>query len=62
MGFCGRNYSAKYERNKLDEGIKKYIDLISSSPKEDKFKFYISGGLEPLTNPKLNILIKELKK
>lgn len=60
--FCGRNYSAKYERNKLDEGIKKYIDLISSSPKEDKFKFYISGGLEPLTNPKLNILIKELKK
>lgn len=60
--FCGRNYSAKYDRNFLDEGIEKYIALINSSPKDDKFKFYISGGLEPLTNPKLNILIKELKK
>tara|TARA_A100001011_G_scaffold57203_1_gene56276 strand:+ start:61 stop:1632 length:1572 start_codon:yes stop_codon:yes gene_type:complete len=59
--FCGRNYSAKYDRSLLDEGIEKYKDLINSSPKEDKFKFYISGGLEPLTNPKLNTLIKELK-
>lgn len=59
--FCGRNYNAKYDRSLLDEGIEKYISLINSSPKEDKFKFYISGGLEPLTNPKLNTIIKELK-
>ena len=60
--FCGRNYSAKYDRSLLDEGIDKYITLINSSPKDDKFKFYISGGLEPLTNPKLNTIIQELKK
>ena len=59
--FCGRNYNAKYDRSLLDDGIEKYISLINSSPKEDKFKFYISGGLEPLTNPKLNTLIKEIK-
>lgn len=60
--FCGRNYSAKYDRSLLDTGIDKYIDLINKSPKDDKFKFYISGGLEPLTNPKLNTFIKVLKK
>ena len=60
--FCGRNYNAKYDRSLLDDGMEKYISLINSSPKEDEFKFYISGGLEPLTNPKLNILIKEIKK
>ena len=60
--FCGRNYSAKYDRSLLDEGIDKYITLINTSPKDDKFKFYISGGLEPLTNPKLNTIIQELKK
>ena len=48
--FCGRNYNAKYDRSLLDDGMEKYISLINSSPKEDKFKFYISGGLEPLTN------------
>ena len=60
--FCGRNYNAKYDRNFLDAGIDKYINLINESPKDDKFKFYISGGLEPLTNPKLSTLIKVLKK
>ncbi len=60
--FCGRNYSAKYDRSALDKGIDNYIEMISNSPKDDKFKFYISGGLEPLTNPKLELITKELKK
>ena len=59
--FCGRNYNAKYERSALDLGIEKYIKLIKEAPKDDKYRFYISGGLEPLTNPKLGEIILELK-
>ena len=61
MCFCGRNYNAKYERSALDLGIEKYIKLIKEAPKDDKYRFYISGGLEPLTNPKLGEIILELK-
>jgi len=60
--FCGRNYKAKYERTALDIGIEKYLKLINDAPRDDKYRFYISGGLEPLTNPKLGELILELKK
>ena len=60
--FCGRNYKAKYERSALDRGIDMYKELISDAPKDDKNRFYISGGLEPLTNPKLGEIISTLKK
>ena len=59
--FCGRNYNAKYERSSLDRGIEIYQSLIDEAPENDKNRFYISGGLEPLTNPKLNKIISHLK-
>ena len=59
--FCGRNYDAKYERSSLDKGIEIYQSLIDEAPENDKNRFYISGGLEPLTNPKLNKIISHLK-
>ena len=59
--FCGRNYKAKYERSSLDDGVEKYLKLIDDAPNDDEYRFYISGGLEPLTNPKLGQIINKLK-
>lgn len=58
-GFCGRNKSAAYERNALDEGMELYKQLITDSPRsgadwQDRFR--ISGGQEPLTNPRVGEL------
>jgi len=60
--FCGRNYNAKYERGSLDRGIEIYQNLIDEAPSDDPNRFYISGGLEPLTNPKIGEIINYLKK
>ena len=59
--FCGRNYDARYKRDSLDKGIELYKALIDEAPRDDKNRFYISGGLEPFTNPKLNQIISHLK-
>ena len=56
-GFCGRNQNAKYDSSIIDEGIDKINNLISASEKHTKIS--ISGGLEPLTNPKLGKIIKK---
>jgi dTDP-4-amino-4,6-dideoxy-D-glucose ammonia-lyase len=60
--FCGRNYNAKYERTALDKGIEIYKKLIDEAPSDDPNRFYISGGLEPLTNPKNGEIIEYLKR
>jgi dTDP-4-amino-4,6-dideoxy-D-glucose ammonia-lyase len=60
--FCGRNYDAKYERGSLDKGLEIYKNLIDEAPTDDPNRFYISGGLEPLTNPKIGEIINYLKK
>ena len=60
--FCGRNYDAVYKRDALESGIEMYLKLIDESPSNDENRFYISGGLEPLTNPKLTMLFEKLKK
>jgi|TARA_B110000967_G_scaffold207441_1_gene256820 dTDP-4-amino-4,6-dideoxy-D-glucose ammonia-lyase len=59
--FCGRNYDAVYKRSALDEGMDAFQRLIKESPKNDPFRFYISGGLEPLTNPKLTQMFNNLR-
>jgi dTDP-4-amino-4,6-dideoxy-D-glucose ammonia-lyase len=59
--FCGRNYNAKYQRNALEKGIETFKKLIDEAPNNDRNRFYISGGLEPLTNPKLGQIINHLK-
>ena len=58
--FCGRNYDAVYDRSKLDDGMEMYKRLIAEAPKNDDHRFYIAGGLEPLTNPRIGELISDL--
>ncbi len=58
--FCGRNYDAVYDRKSLDAGTEMYTNLIKEAPKNDSHRFYIAGGLEPLTNPKIGKLINDL--
>ena len=57
--FCGRNYSAAYEREFGEKGFEMYKQIIDHPPKEvDKKKIYhITGGLEPLTFPRIGDLI-----
>ena len=59
--FCGRNYDAVYKRNALETGMETFFKLIEEAPKDDPARFFLSGGLEPLTNPNLNSLIDKLK-
>ena len=56
-GFCGRNQKAKYDTSIIDDGIKRINNMISDA--ENGTKISISGGLEPLTNPKLGKIIKK---
>ena len=54
-GFCGRNQPEKYPLNILGSGLQMYKKLFSD--KSSDAAFSISGGLEPLTNPKLGEII-----
>ena len=59
-GFCGRNKNAAYERSAVDKGISIYKEVMSDAPKDGdhwRDRFRISGGQEPLTNPRLGELI-----
>ncbi len=56
-GFCGRNQKAKYDTSIIDEGISKINNVISDAIVGTKIS--ISGGLEPLTNPRLGRIIKK---
>lgn len=63
-GFCGRNKTAAYDRNSVDRGLDIYKDLISSAPKDHpnwRDRFRISGGQEPLTNPRIGELVAYAK-
>ena len=59
--FCGRNYDAVYNRDYAQKGLDVFKKIIDESPTEDKSRFYLSGGLEPLTNPYLSSIIDYLK-
>jgi dTDP-4-amino-4,6-dideoxy-D-glucose ammonia-lyase len=59
--FCGRNYDAAYKKDSLPLGMETFFKLIDESPTDDPSRFFISGGLEPLTNPDLGKLIIKLK-
>lgn len=56
--FCGRNYSAKYERDVIPTGNDGFKEMFRQAPKDDPYTFYISGGLEPLTNPGIGDLVR----
>ena len=54
-GFCGRNQKAKYPSNSVDQSVKNIKEIL----KETSFhtKISISGGLEPLTNTRINDIL-----
>ena len=58
-GFCGRNQSAKYPTSILSDSSLAFDKLFDESPKDTAFS--ISGGLEPLTNPKIGEMILSAK-
>ncbi len=59
--FCGRNYNAVYKRDFADKGIEVFKKIIDEAPDNDPSRFFLSGGLEPLTNPYLSSIIDYLK-
>ncbi len=54
-GFCGRNQTAKYPLDILDSSLKMYQKVFDDSNGQTSFS--ISGGLEPLTNPKIGDMV-----
>jgi len=54
--FCGRS-PEKYSKGQHLEGNHLIKQIFSKAPKDDPYRFYISGGLEPLTNPGIGELI-----
>ena len=57
--FCGRNYSASYEKKFGDKGFQVYKKIIDETPEgvNKKKVYHITGGLEPLTFPRIGDLI-----
>jgi len=58
--FCGRNMdtNASYKKPQLRATTPDLINLLQTAPNNDPYRFYLSGGLETLTNPDLMKLIK----
>lgn len=56
--FCGRNYDAHYKKSpQVYETFKQVIDQDDGT---DPYRLNISGGQEPLTNPYINQICKDL--
>ncbi len=57
--FCGRNMdtNAAYKKTELKATTPDIVNLIKTAPNDDPYRFYLSGGLETLTNPDLMKLI-----
>jgi dTDP-4-amino-4,6-dideoxy-D-glucose ammonia-lyase len=58
-GFCGRNQKAVYRRDVKEEGYERFKDIFDSMPKFSTIS--ISGGLEPLTHPRIGDIISYAK-
>jgi dTDP-4-amino-4,6-dideoxy-D-glucose ammonia-lyase len=57
--FCGRNMedNSYYDRRKIVDTSKHVINVLRTAPNNDPYRFYLSGGLETLTNPHLMDMI-----
>jgi len=58
-GFCGRNQKARYPGNIRDGSFEMFKNIFKSMPKTSTIS--ISGGLEPLTHPKISEIISHAK-
>ncbi|MEU0247479.1 dTDP-4-amino-4,6-dideoxy-D-glucose ammonia-lyase [Streptomyces sp. NPDC006235] len=55
--FCVRVTGARYAASALDEGNAVLASVIDEMPTHNPHALYVSGGLEPLTNPGLGALV-----
>ncbi|TDC61643.1 dTDP-4-amino-4,6-dideoxy-D-glucose ammonia-lyase [Micromonospora sp. KC207] len=55
--FCVRVTGARYQASALDDGNAMFASLIDEVPAHNRDAMYVSGGLEPLTNPGLGALV-----
>lgn len=55
--FCVRVTGAKYEMSTLEGGNAMLASVIDEVPTDNPFAVYMSGGLEPLTNPAVGTLV-----
>ncbi|MGH3855307.1 MAG: dTDP-4-amino-4,6-dideoxy-D-glucose ammonia-lyase [Pseudonocardiaceae bacterium] len=55
--FCVRVTGARYDPSSLEDGNAVLTSVIEELPTEDPHTMYVSGGLEPLTNPGLGTLV-----
>jgi len=55
--FCGRVPHAEYSWSQVGRGNELLRQLFAEAPTDAPGRFYISGGLEPLTNPGLDKLV-----
>ena len=53
--FCGRNYDARHPKYNYF-----YERLLDQDPKDNPYRYNISGGLEPLTYHEIDRLCKDL--
>jgi len=58
-GFCGRNQKARYRSEIKEQSFEIFKDIFDSMPKYSTIS--ISGGLEPLTHPRIGNIISYAK-
>lgn len=56
--FCARVEGERYDTAEIATGEELLGKVIDEAPADDPATFYISGGLEPLTNPSLGRLVE----
>ncbi|HZQ68502.1 MAG TPA: radical SAM protein [Terriglobales bacterium] len=56
--FCGRVPHAEYKWSQVERGNELLREVFAQAPTDAPGRFYISGGLEPLTNPGLDKLVR----
>lgn len=56
--FCGREPGASYDRAEVAEGNARFARMFAEAPRDDPYRFYVAGGLEPLTNPGIGDVVR----
>ena len=56
--FCARARGEQYKEEDIAPGNELFRQLFAQAPRDLPRRFYLSGGLEPLTNPELAELVR----
>jgi len=56
--FCGSTSKARYQQSEVLSGNQLFKSIFLEAPKDDPYRFYISGGLEPLTNKGIGEIVR----